>query len=255
MTRTPISALLVSLLVLVAGACGSAAVTPSPTSSPSGPPPSPSISVVLPVTTPDQAAQLVVAGDARFKGIDRRDPNLIGGCCFYDVSANGDGSFDVTIEIGWGDCPSGCVNRHHWVYSVAADGTVALQREDGPPVPADAGGGAGSSDGGAGILPAGPGIAGQALAGPTCPVVKPGDPNCNDRPVVGASILIRDATGTVVAQMTTDADGRFHVSVPPGDYRVEPQPVEGLMGAANTFEVTVGATFSEVQIAYDTGIR
>jgi Carboxypeptidase regulatory-like domain len=255
MTRPPISALLVSILVLVASACGSAAATPSPTSGPSGAPPSPSSPVVLPVTTPDQAAQLVVAGDARFLGIERRDPNVIGGCCFYDASANGDGSFEVTIEIGWGDCPSGCVNRHHWVYSVAADGTVALQREDGPPVPASTGGGSGGSDGGGAILPSGPGIAGQALAGPTCPVVKPGDPNCNDRPVAGASILIRDATGTVVAQMTTDADGRFHVSVPPGDYRVEPQPVEGLMGGANTIEVTVGATFKEVQIAYDTGIR
>ena len=256
MTRTPTSALL-ALLVLVAGACGSGASAPSPTGSPSAAPPSPSSSVVLPITTPDQAAQLVVAGDARFKGIGPRDPNLIGGCCFYEAADNGDGSFGVTIEIGWGDCPSGCLNRHHWVYSVAADGTIALQREDGPPVPPDAGsgGGAGSSDGGAGILPAGPGIAGQALAGPMCPVVKPGDPSCNDRPVAGASILIRDATGTVVAQMTTDADGRFHVSVPPGAYRVEPQPVEGLMGGANTIEVTVGATFKEVQIAYDTGIR
>jgi hypothetical protein len=263
MTRTPTAAILVALLVLVAAACGSGVAPASPTNSPSGASPgassasSPSSPLVLPVTTPEQAAQLVVASDARFKGVGPRDPNLIGGCCFYDASTNGDGSFRVTIEIGWGDCPSGCINRHHWVYSVAADGTVALDREDGPPVPPDVGGGggAGSSDGGAGILPAGPGIAGQALAGPTCPVVKPGDPSCNDRPVVGASILIRDATGTVVAQMITDANGRFHVSVPPGDYRVEPQPVEGLMGGANTIDVTVGATFKEVQISYDTGIR
>jgi len=256
MTRTPTAALL-ALLVLVSGACGSAAATPSPTNSPSAAPPSPSSPVVLPVMTPDQAALLVVASDGRFTGIGPRDPNLIGACCFYEATANGDGSFGVTVEIGWGDCPSGCVNRHRWAYSVAGDGTVALLREDGPPVPPDAGGGGGarSSDGGAGILPAGPGIAGQALAGPTCPVVKPGDSSCNDRPVAGASILIRDATGTVVAQMTTDADGRFHVSVPPGDYRVEPQPVEGLMGGATALEVTVGATFKEVQIAYDTGIR
>jgi len=258
MTRSPLSALLVALLVLVAGACASGAATPSPTDSPTGAPPSPSSPVVLPVTTPDQAAQLVVASDVRFKGIGRKDPNLIGGCCFYEASANGDGSFGVTIEIGWGDCPSGCINRHHWVYQVAADGTITLQREDGPPAPPDAGGGtggAGGSGGGAGILPAGPGIAGQALAGPTCPVVKPGDSSCNDRPVAGASILIRDSTGTVVAQMTTDAEGRFHVSVPPGDYRVEPQPVQGLMGGATALEVTVGARFAEVQISYDTGIR
>ena len=198
----------------------------------------------------------MIASDARFKGVGKKDPNVIGGCCFYEAAANGDGSFAVAIEIGWGDCPSGCTERHHWFYTVAADGTVAPQREDGPPVPADAGGGsAGGSAGDGGILPAGPGIAGQALAGPTCPVVKPGDPNCNDRPVAGATILIRDATGTVVAQMTTDAVGRFQVSLPPGDYRVEPQPVEGLMGGAEGIDVTVGGTFKEVQISYDTGIR
>jgi len=210
----------------------------------------------VPVTTPDQAAEVVIASDARFTGIGKKDPNLIGACCFYEASANGDDSFAVKIEIGWGDCPAGCTSRHHWRYSVAADGTVVLQGEDGPPVSSDAGGGsAGGGSGGGGVLPGGPGIAGQALAGPTCPVVRPGASNCNDRPVAGATILIRDANGTVVAQMTTDADGRFQVKVPPGAYRIEPQPVEGLMGGADPIDVTVGGAFKQVQISYDTGIR
>jgi hypothetical protein len=115
--------------------------------------------------------------------------------------------------------------------------------------------GTGGGTGGGGVLPSGPGIAGRALAGPTCPVVRVGDPACNDRPVSGATILIRDAAGTVVAQMTTDADGRFQVGLPPGPYRIEPQPVEGLMGTASTLDVTVGATYKVVDISYDTGIR
>jgi hypothetical protein len=250
MTRPPAHALLLPIVLLLAGACSSGGATPVPTTSPAASP-SPSSPIALPVTTPDQAAEVVIASDARFNGIGKKDPNLIGGCCFYEASANGDGSFAVKIEIGWGDCPSGCTDRHHWLYSVAADGTVALQGEDGPPVPADASGG--SSDGG--DLPGGPGIAGQALAGPTCPVVTPGDPGCNDRPVSGATILIRDSSGTVVAQMTTDADGRFQVRVPPGAYRIEPQPVEGIMGGGDAINVTVGGTFMEVQISYDTGIR
>jgi Carboxypeptidase regulatory-like domain len=255
MTRLPARLLLLPILLLLAGACSSAGATPIPTGPPS-PSPSQSSPVALPVTTPDAAAQLVIASDARFAGIGKKDPNLIGACCFYEATAGGDGSFAVTIEIGWGDCPAGCTDRHRWFYTVAADGTLVLVREEGSPVPDGVGGGGSGGDGvGGGILPGGPGIAGQALAGPTCPVVRPGDPSCNSRPVAGATILIRDATGTVVAQMTTDADGRFQVKVPPGDYRIEPQPVEGLIGGAEPIDVTVGADFKVVQLSYDTGIR
>ena len=123
---------------------------------------------------------------------------------------------------------------------------MTLKSEDGPPVPAGTGGG---------ILPGGPGIAGQALAGPTCPVVQPGVSSCIDRPVAGAAILIRDASGTVVAQVMTDANGRFQVGLPPGPYRAEPQPVQGLIGTAGTIDVTVGSAFETVRIGYDTGIR
>jgi hypothetical protein len=196
----------------------------------------------------------VIASDPRFQGIGKKDPDLIGGCCFYEASATGGGSFTVTIEIGWGDCPAGCIDRHRWLYVVNQDGAIALQSEQGPPVPAGTGGG--STGTGDGVpLPGGPGIAGRALAGPTCAAVKVGDPSCNDRPVAGATVLIRDAHGTVVAQMTTDDKGRFQVKVPPGKYRVEPQPVEGLMGGADPIDVTVGARYVSVAIAYDTGIR
>ena len=201
----------------------------------------------------------MIASDPRFTGIGKQDTNVIGACCFYTASQRGDGTFQVAIEIGWGDCPAGCMNKHDWLYAVATDGTIVLSRESGPAIPAgvtgSGGGGAGGSGSGSGDLPAGPGIAGRALAGPTCPVVKPGDPACNDRPVAGASIMIRDGSGTVVAEVTTDANGRFQLVVPPGPYRIEPQPVEGLMGTAQATEVTVDGTFLLVQIAYDTGIR
>jgi len=201
----------------------------------------------------------VIASDSRFAGIGKQDDNVIGACCFYTASQRGDGTFHVAIEIGWGDCPAGCMNRHDWLYTVAVDGTISLSRESGPAIPAgvpgNGGGGAIESDGGFGDLPAGPGIAGHAVAGPTCPVVKPGDPACNDRPVAGATIVIRDATGTVVAEVATDANGRFQLVVPPGPYRIEPQPATGLMGTAQPIAVTVGGRFQLVQIAYDTGIR
>jgi hypothetical protein len=181
---------------------------------------------------------------------------MIGACCWYSAVPTSNGAFEVMIEIGWGDCPAGCVSKHDWLYTVGSDGAVALARESGPEVPIGAGGtGGNGTASGFDDLPPGPGIAGQAVAGPTCPVVKPGDPACTDRPVAGATILVRDDHGTVVAQLETDGTGRFRVVVPPGAYRLEPQPVEGLMGTAKVFDVTVGGTFQIVQIAYDTGIR
>jgi hypothetical protein len=246
MTRSHASALLLPILVLV-GACVSGAGAPS-----GGGSSNPAASG--PVTTTEQAAALVIASDQRFKGVVKQDPALIGACCTYQAAASTGGAFTVTIEVGWGDCPAGCINRHHWFYTVAQDGTVALQREDGPVVPAGVGA-SGGPGGGSGALPGGPGIAGQALAGPTCPVVRPGDSNCSDRPVAGATLLIRDAGGTVVAHLTTDDNGRFQVVLPAGSYRIEPQPVTGLMGTASAIDVTVGSVFETINVAYDTGIR
>jgi len=99
------------------------------------------------------------------------------------------------------------------------------------------------------------GITGVALAGPTCPVERPGDPACAPRPVAGATILIRDATGSDVATIVTDASGGFRVALPPGAYTVVGQPVEGLMGNPAPLEVEVAEGVVTVELSYDTGIR
>jgi hypothetical protein len=100
-------------------------------------------------------------------------------------------------------------------------------------------------------------ITGQALAGPTCPVAKlPPDPTCADRPVPGVVIVITDAAGSVVASVTTDAEGRYAIGLPPGTYTLTPQPRQGLMrtAAPATVSLVAGAT-ETVDFAYDTGIR
>lgn len=97
-----------------------------------------------------------------------------------------------------------------------------------------------------------------ALAGPTCPVVSdPPDPDCDDRPVEGAVIVVQDEAGAEVARMATDAAGTAAVELPPGRYVLVPLPVEGLMGTAPPVTVTLvgGADAEPVVIAYDTGIR
>jgi hypothetical protein len=249
-TRTLLAAI---ALTVILGACAPA-VTPPPSSSPpsSSPSPSglPSPSVIpspTPINSAQAAAALVIASDARFAGLQAQDPNLIGQCCWWTATPTADG-YDITIEIGWGDCPAGCIDRHQWFYSVATDGTITLDRENGPSLPA---GIPGPIDGTTG----GPGIRGIATAGPTCPVVTVNDPACLDRPVVGATVHVFDATGLEVATMETDATGSFVVTLPPGQYRVQADAVEGLMGTAPPADVTVGAALSLVQLVYDTGIR
>jgi len=99
------------------------------------------------------------------------------------------------------------------------------------------------------------GISGIAQAGPTCPVERPGDPACAPRPVAGATILIRDATGADVATIVTDAAGRFQVPLPPGFYTVVGQPLEGLMGNRGPLDVQVAEGDVTIELSYDTGIR
>jgi hypothetical protein len=134
---------LVMVLGIGVAACGGA-------SAPSGSPgASPAPSDGGPVTTPEDAVARVVAHEPRFAGIMPRDPDMIGQASWYEVApASGVGAYVVTFRVGWGDCPSGCIEEHTWVYAVAPDGTVTLQSEKGDSLPSDAlppPGGGGSS--------------------------------------------------------------------------------------------------------------
>jgi hypothetical protein len=104
-------------------------------------------------------------------------------------------------------------------------------------------------------------VTGVATAGPVCPVERPGDSACAPRPVGGAVLLVTRPDGTEVTRVTTVADGRFSLNLPPGDYLLVPQPVNGLMGTAPSVPFTVGPTGqpgpspTTLQVEYDTGIR
>lgn len=218
-TAARTAVLLVSLFALAA--C-------SPAGSPS---PGPS--------TADGAVRLVLAQDERFTGIGPRNPDLIGQAAWYEVAASNAG-WQVQIYMGWGDCPAGCINHHTWVYEVTRAGEVEPLSEEGDPLAGETG------------------VRGTVIAGPTCPVVSdPPDPDCADRPVAGAVLVIVDGTGGEVARVTSAEDGSFAVALAPGSYRVVPQPVDGLMGIAAEVEirVEVGEPSGELVVAYDTGIR
>ncbi|MGZ8770544.1 MAG: hypothetical protein ACXWXJ_06020 [Aeromicrobium sp.] len=232
----------IALTSLVFAACAGAASGTLPAPAPSTP--------GTPVTTPEQAVARVVAAEPRLTGIAPFDTGLIGQSSWYAVEpASGVGAFVVNVRVGWGDCESGCIDEHDWVFAVLPDGGVSVVSESGPAVPADAW----PSQTGAG----GTGIGGVALAGPVCPVeTVPPDPGCAARPVAGAVIVIRAGEGSEVTRTTTGADGSFFVEILAGDYVLEPQPVAGLMGTAASLEVTVAdGSATQVQLDYDTGIR
>jgi hypothetical protein len=122
-----------SILVLLAGcAPGGGGATASP-STPGTPSPAPSGSAAAePVDSPEEAAERVFAEDPdTFDGLDELDPDLIGQCCWYEAREV-EGGYEVKIEIGWGDCIAGCINKHRWIYAVAPTGEVALIDEAGP---------------------------------------------------------------------------------------------------------------------------
>ena len=99
-------------------------------------------------------------------------------------------------------------------------------------------------------------VSGVALSGPHCPVVQsPPDPQCADRPVADAEIVITNATGARVDSVRTDADGQFTMPLPAGDYTFTPQPVDGLMGTPSPQSDTAGTSSLTLTFSYDTGIR
>jgi hypothetical protein len=150
MNRTARLAPLAVLLVVLLGACSSGAAAPTvppvPSAAPSAPAESPSASdpgtAGSPaaggpsgaISSPEAAAAAVLATDPRFAGLEAKNPELIGQCCFYEVQQAPNG-WKVSIEIGWGDCPAGCIDRHNWTFTVTPTGTVTKVSESGPPVP------------------------------------------------------------------------------------------------------------------------
>lgn len=101
-------------------------------------------------------------------------------------------------------------------------------------------------------------IRGTVLIGPTCPVVKnPPDPNCADKPykTTVQVIKIGSPKSSPFAIAETDDQGRYTVTLPPGEYAL--QPIGGSpLPRCETKDVTVELNVTkEVNLSCDTGIR
>ncbi len=102
----------------------------------------------------------------------------------------------------------------------------------------------------------GPVVTGTVLAGPTCPVARPDDPACAPQPVA-ARVRFEDAAGRAVATADSGSDGGFRAYVPPGDYTVVAEALNGGQlprGIPAVVTVTV-AGIRGLQVEMDTGIR
>lgn len=100
------------------------------------------------------------------------------------------------------------------------------------------------------------GIEGTVTIGPTCPVQRLDDPNCDDL-AYPAVIHVNTTNGIWVTQFKADAQGNFKIELEPGKYTLEPQtPLEKLFPRPANQDVTVVAgAFTVVRIQYDSGLR
>ena len=151
-------------------------------------------------------------------------------------------------DVGWGDCESGCIDEHSWVYAIGPDGTSRRLR---------------IRLTGATRRVAEPGWSrqdrdrGVAVAGPVCPVERvPPDPACAARPVADATIVIRDASGSVGR---AGRDRRGWLVPRRGPARRLPGRAATGGGSHGRCPGPVGhrrdGPMATVQLDYDTGIR
>ena len=101
--------------------------------------------------------------------------------------------------------------------------------------------------------PRGSGIEGQVLLGPMCPVVQQGQ-DCPDQPYQ-ATLTLFSRNGVQVTQIQSDAQGRFQVSLVPGEYILHPESPNGLPFASDQSFVVETGRYTQITVHYNSGIR
>ncbi len=99
------------------------------------------------------------------------------------------------------------------------------------------------------------GVKGQVFIGPMCPVVRVDTP-CPDEPYQ-AALTVLTLDGREVTRFKTDAEGKFTVNLPPGDYVLHPETPENnsLPFAPDVPFTVIPDEFTNIIVTYDSGIR
>jgi hypothetical protein len=75
-------------------------------------------------------------------------------------------------------------------------------------------------------------------------------------PLPYATFVVKDEKDSVASEFTTDDQGHFRVSLPPGHYKVSLKGRKGGLGRFGPFDVEVDASkMTKVQWECDSGIR
>lgn len=98
------------------------------------------------------------------------------------------------------------------------------------------------------------GVEGQALVGPACPGPVRSDRPCSDRPLQ-TTLAVLDASEQLVARVDTDADGRFRISLPPGQYMLRPELAARFPFASPVDVVVAEGQYTYTEIHFDSGMR
>ena len=101
--------------------------------------------------------------------------------------------------------------------------------------------------------PRGSGLEGQVLLGPMCPVIEQGQ-ECPDQPYQ-ATLTVKSLDGLQIAQIQTDAQGRFRVSLVPGEYILHPESPNGIPFAGDQSFIVETGRYTQITVHYDSGIR
>ncbi len=97
--------------------------------------------ISLPIDSPAEAHQAVLAAGAPFEDFIFLESGLIGASQYFEVKGDpGSGATWVVIyTYGWGDCQAGCISRHTFVYLVdPVTGDATFDRQEGDALPAEA---------------------------------------------------------------------------------------------------------------------
>lgn len=99
------------------------------------------------------------------------------------------------------------------------------------------------------------GIKGQVLIGPMCPVMQVDNP-CPNEPYQ-ANLFVLNLRGEEVLRFSSDAEGKFEVKLPPGDYILHPESPEGqpIPYAADVPFTIIPNEFTNIIVTFDSGIR
>ena len=114
--------------------------------------------------------------------------------------------------------------------------------------------------------PASTGVAGRMIAGPTCPVVRPGCPPARAVPgtveISAAPSTRSSGSGMPVKTLSTDAGGAFATDLAPGDYTLvgrpsgtQPPTPSGSSTSRPELVHVASGVVTEVTLTFDTGIR